>query len=254
MKRKELVLIPMLVFGLIGCDESGKNAEEIEQEYSTDTPTSTPSTTKTMEDLPLDTALSNSEDQHINMSNFEYLEDFATLNTKTKLYQTFGAENLVDGSSWFAEGTVEYQNTKLTDPNTLNVYIFNWSQEDNETLQFIEAPGFIWDENYEVARRQIIQSESGIFTGMSLKDLYEWNDKQDFEFSGFGWDYEGGVFAKKGTKIGDLDVIIKLTLDGSAGQSYTHLLGDSMFSTADKSVLDAPIYIDVITYSVEPGV
>lgn len=244
MKRKVLLLIPMLVFGLIGCDESGKNAEDIEQEYGVDTP----STTKTIEDLPVDTALSNSEDQQVNSNSFEYLEDFATLNTKTKLYQAFGAENLADGSSWFAEGTVEYQNTKLTDPNTLNTYIFNWSQDDNETLDFIEGYGFVWDENYEVARRQVIQSKCGVFTGMSLKDLHAWNDGKDFTFYGFGWDYEGSVFTEPGTNLGDAGVVIKLALEDYSNGGNLNLLGDSEFSTADKGVLESPIIVDRLTY------
>lgn len=239
------LLIATISFGLIACGDSGKNAEDIEQEYASETSTPSKETETTPEQVEETTDIT--EEETVVPTNFEYFEDFASLDTKTKLYETFGEENLEDGSAWFAEGTVEFQTTTLTDPNTLNVYYYMWEQDDNETLSFIEASGFIWDENYEVARRQVIESKEGIFTGMSLKDLHAWNEGVDFGFSGFGWDYEGGIFTEEGSKIGEMNLQVKLGLEDYTGQDANDLMGDMELSTSDEGILDAPIIIDRLT-------
>lgn len=245
MQKRLLLIFPTLVLGLLACNQSGKTADDIEKEYSDNSTTATTNHNTTEVSKSETENLTDTEE--VDFSNFEYLEDFGSIHSKTELYQTFGADNLKDGTSWFAEGTVEMSNTSLTDPNTLNTYVYVW-MDDNETLSFIEGAGFIWDENYDMARRQVIMSKSGVFTGMTVKELRDWNDGQDFKFSGFGWDYEGGIFVEKGSKLAEAGVIVKLTLDDNTG-SYTNLLGDSEFSTADEGILEAPIVIDLLTYS-----
>jgi hypothetical protein len=244
------LLLTALAIGFISCNDSGKSAEDIEQEYTAESG-ATHQESNTVTGAEIIEATETETVEVVDLTQFVYFEDFAKLDTKTKLYEAYGAENLVDGSSWFAEGTVEFQTTTLTDPNTLNVYYYMWDQEDNETLSFLEAPGFVWDENYEVARRQVIESKEGIFTGMSLKDLHAWNDSEDFSFSGFGWDYEGGIFTNKGTKIGDIDIQIKLGLEDYTGQNSNDLMGDMELNTGDPGILDAPIIID--RFTVYPG-
>ncbi len=246
MKRTYLALVILTLSGLTACTDSGKTAEDIEQEYANDQNTTITTDDQNNPNKVVENA-ETTEENVVDVSQFEYLEDFAKLDTKTKLYNAYGAENLEDDSQWFAEGTVEYQITRLTDPNTLNVYIYNWSQGNNETLSFIEAPTLIWDNNYEVARRQVVMSKSGVFTGMTIKDLHTWNGA-DFSFSGFGWDYEGGIFAEEGSNIANAGVIIKLSLEDYNNPDNTHLLGDIEFSTADEGILDAPIMVDRITY------
>ncbi|MCB9195209.1 MAG: hypothetical protein H6598_03205 [Flavobacteriales bacterium] len=241
MKKFSYFLVPIVLFSVSSCGDQGKTADDIEQEYS-----------KKQETYNNSEQLTEGLDEHAQsestpLEQFEYLEDFATIKTKSKLYEIFGSENLSDGSQWFAEGTVEFQTTTLTDPNTLNVYVYNWSQDDNETLDFIEGAAIIWDENYEVARRQVIMSKEGIFTGMSLKDLHAWNNNEDFIFFGFGWDYEGGIALEKGTKLGDTKVQIKLALDDYQDPNNSHLLGDLELNTADEGMLQSPIIVDRLT-------
>lgn len=247
MKIKQIAIISL---GLIisSCTD-GKTADDIEKEYSGNSSSTHETSDHKNDDQPtVEVTIDTSEAEQADLSGYEYLEDFGEITSKTELYKTFGAENLMDGVSGYAEGEVELQNTTLVDPNTLNKYVYVWSDEDNETLSFIEGPGFIWDPNYEVGRRQVILSKSGVFTGMSIKELLAWNDGKDFTFSGFGWDYEGGIFAEKGSKISDAGVIIKLTLDDNTG-TFNNLLGDTELSTADEDVLNAPIVVDLLTYS-----
>lgn len=241
MKKSTFYLLPFILLTLTNCGDQSKTADDIEEEYAKKQETYSKSE-QVANDLD-----HQDQNESTSLGKFEYLEDFATLNTKTKLYNTFGEENLVDGSQWFAEGAVEFQTTTLTDPNTLNVYVYNWSQEDNETLDFIEGAAIIWDENYDVARRQVILSKDGVFTGMSLKDLHAWNDGEDFSFFGFGWDYEGGIVRTKGSKIGDINAIIKLALDDYQDPNNSHLLGDMELNTADQGILESPIIVDRLT-------
>lgn len=246
--KKTVLMLFVLSAGIMSCGESKKSVEDIEKEYLSETPTNSEEYNDNKEqNESSEVAIENATSQYV------YFEDFAAIDTKTKLYEAFPATYLEDGSQWFAEGTVEFQTTTLIDPNTSNAYFYMWDQSDNETLAFIEAPAIVWDEETESSRVQVIKSKGGVYTGMSLKELHEWNEGVDFSFSGFGWDYEGGIWADEGTKIGDSDVQFKLALEDYTDQNYTHLLGDMEFNTADEGILESPIIVDRLTiYSGNP--
>ena len=154
----------------------------------------------------------------------------------------------MEGESWYAEGTVRFEHTVLTDPGNGQVITYVW-QEDGETLSHIEAEYYIYDEDYIITGTQEVFSECGVSTGMSLDELREWN-RDDFDFLGFGWDYEGGIVEEEGSRIAECPVEIKLSFDLQAElpEEYTDMYGDRMFSTADDIAQGAPVLVDRLTY------
>ncbi len=65
---------------------------------------------------------------------------------------------------------------------------------------------------------------------MSLLELRDWNG-DDFEFSGFGWDYAGAVFPKKNSEIYNSAIAISLDLLEYEGADFA--IGDVQLSTDD---------------------
>ncbi len=177
----------------------------------------------------------------------QYFEDYARFDTKTKLYEAFGEENLEDSETWYAEGTVRVAITTLTDPNNGNVIQFSWDEENEEALSFIET----WNRNWrdENAKDQRIESKEGIYTGMSLEDLVAWNEGENFEFSGFGWDYAGGVFAGAESKISKSKINLTLDLKDEGYETHLHLVGDGSHQSSDEDVKGAPIVVGTIVYN-----
>ncbi|OPL19868.1 MAG: hypothetical protein AVO35_02530 [Candidatus Aegiribacteria sp. MLS_C] len=178
---------------------------------------------------------------------YSTIEDYATITTKEQLISEFGEENLVDGESWYAEGTVRYEHTVLTDPCNGQVIRYVW-QEDGNTLSHVEAGYFIFDDDYYVVDTQEVFSVCGVFTGMSLQDLREWNGT-DFDFLGFGWDYEGLILAGEGSRIAECPVRMKLSFDmqREIPEEYLDMYGDVTFNTADDIAREAPVLVDLLT-------
>lgn len=179
---------------------------------------------------------------------YSTFEDYCQITSKEQLISEFGEENLIDGESWYAEGTVRLENTILTNPENGQVIKYLW-KEDGNTLNFLEASYYIIDEQYAIQGTQIISSECGISTGMSLQDLKEWNGA-DFNFFGFGWDYEGGIFEDEGSKIAECPIQIKLSFDLEIEipEEYFEMYSDQVFSTADEIAQGAPVLIILLTY------
>lgn len=84
---------------------------------------------------------------------------------------------------------------------------------------------------------------------MSLEALQEWNSGP-FDFSGFGWDYAGGVMASEGSKIAESSYGMRLDLpyDEENMKNYEDLLGDIVFSSDDQKTEGAQIFLSTITY------
>lgn len=180
--------------------------------------------------------------------NFEYFEDYAALTTKTKLYEHFTEDQLRDDTTWYAEGTVMRMSTVLKDgERTIN---FVWAEDDNESLENIEAHAQLWSEDWSATSRQAMPSQCGITLGASLAELVEWNGAA-VHFSGFGWDYAGGIFElpEYGGKLLDCETGIRLDMDYSdESQDWTHLYGDMELNSEMDGILDAPIFVGVFSY------
>lgn len=178
------------------------------------------------------------------------VEDYGQITSKEQLISEFGEENLVDGQSWYAEGTVKFDNTVLTNPENGQVIRYLW-EEDGNTLSFLEANYYIFDEVYSIKGTQVISSECGVSTGMPLQDFKEWNGA-DFDFFGFAWDYAGAIVEREGTRIAECPIKFNLSLDLEVDVHEEYggsvMFSDQLFNTADEIIQGAPILIDELTY------
>jgi hypothetical protein len=127
-----------------------------------------------------------------------YFEDYAEVKSKKALIEKYGAEHIKTNTEAFAEGTIEREVSILTDPKNGYVIKYVWD-EDNKTLSWLEASEMLFNDNYEVTGKQTIKTKNGLWLGMTLKELRDWNGA-DFKFSGFGWDFGGGILLTKEVK------------------------------------------------------
>ncbi len=184
-------------------------------------------------------------------NSFQYnlLEDYAILDTKEKLYDAFSKNDIEDGETWMAEGTVKVNYSLLKDPTTGNKLRFLW-EEDNISLYMLEADYILYNEDYTAIDSQYVESECGMYTGMPLTDLVTLNGA-DFSFSGFGWDYGGAVWANENTPIGRCNIGISLSYDyESFSDNMDDLMGDQEVRTDMEAVKKVPIYINSLSLRV----
>ncbi len=178
---------------------------------------------------------------------YSTIEDYGLIESKDQLIAEFGEENLTDGATWYAEGTVKVEHTVLTDPSSGRVIMFFW-EEDGRTRSYLEAAYYLFDDDYSVLGTQEVESDCGVYTGMSLQELREWNGA-DFSFFGFGWDYEGGILTGE-SRITDAPVQMKLSFDLEVEipEEYRGMYSDGVFNTADDIARGAPVLVDRLTY------
>lgn len=224
-----------LVFSLVSCG-GAEETEQTEDVLSEDVLT---------DSLETDTLVEIEEAT----ATFEYFEDYAQFETKLELYEAFGEENIKDDIAWYAEGTVRRECSYLTNPDNGDYIKFVFEEENPEKLSFIEAHAHIYDEDFNSTGTQKINTKCGVFTGMTLNELRDWNEAE-FEFSGFGWDYSGGIMAKEGSKINECPVGMNLDYDytDEDQELYSSLLGDIIFKSDNENAVRAPIFIGALTY------
>lgn len=182
---------------------------------------------------------------------FNTIEDYAQLTSKEELINTFGKENIKNGTSWYAEGTVQMKHSIITNPKNKQIVKYLWDEENPKKLNSIEVGYFDYNENYEIQGTQKVLSNCGFYTGMPINDLRKWNGA-DFNFSGFGWDYEGGVLAMPKSRLSTCPVTIKLGLENhDYSEEFNELYGDQELSTSNELVKKAPIVIDRLYYYLE---
>jgi hypothetical protein len=228
-----VVIITSLSLFLFSCGGNADNAEENnDSEMTVDTIDSTEST---LEEEIIDDLYST-------------IEDYGQITSKEQLFSEFDEECLVDGESWYSEGTVKFDNTVLTNPENGQVIKYLW-KEDGNTLNHIEVNYYIFGEHFSVLGTQVISCECGVSTGMSLQDLREWNGA-DFSFFGFGWDYEGGISEEEGTRIAECPIQFKLSFDLEIDipEEYRGMYSDQMFNTSEEIAQGAPALVDMLIY------
>jgi len=189
----------------------------------------------------------NEENTESNEDDFNMFEHYATILTKTDLIAQFGEANLTDKIESYAEGTVEKNTTTLKNPENGYIIKYVWD-DDNQTTSWIEASYNIFDAEYNIIGTQKVKTKNGLSTGMSLADLREWNGA-NFKFSGFGWDYGGGIYAEEGSKIANSPV--KMSLDMLNYEGTEFALGDVELNADDQKLKDANIIISTITMYIE---
>jgi len=182
-----------------------------------------------------------------NESKYNYFEDYIIFKTKADLIKEFGEITLLDGISWYAEGEVKREHSLLVNPKNGHMIKFIWSDE-TDSLESIEASYYLWDDNSEIDGYQDLDAKNGLKLGMSLDELKKWNGT-DFKFSGFGWDYAGGVFVEEGGKLFNSKVIVTLINNQiNLDDTYNFMIGDIELNTADEKLIGAPVLVEQFTY------
>jgi len=182
---------------------------------------------------------------------FNTIEDYAQVTTKEDLIKTFGKENIKNGTSWYAEGTIQLKHSIVTNPKNKHIVKYLWDEGNSKKLSSIEISYFDYTEDYEIKGTQKVLSACGFYTGMPINDLRKWNGA-DFTFSGFGWDYEGDVTVKPKSRLNTCRTAIKLGLNHNGNLDLAEgLYGDQELSTSNEAVKKAPIIIDRMYYYLE---
>jgi len=202
-------------------------------------------TTKTTNDLAEQTEII----EEIFKANF--LEDYRVLDTKTKLYATYDDDYIREDTSWYAEGTVMLKTSVLTNIKNDQTINFVWD-EDGESLYSIEAFYEIYNDDYEVEKEQYVASKDGLYLGMPFNELRDWA-VEDFSFSGFDWDYGGGIFIEEGSKFQQTDVRINLsyTLSSENYETVSNVIGDIEIESSSTEANAVPIFVNSLTLFVQ---
>ncbi|PIE51782.1 hypothetical protein CSA37_07210 [Candidatus Fermentibacteria bacterium] len=179
---------------------------------------------------------------------YSTIEDYAAFSTRDQLIAAFEKDCLMHGERWYNEGTVMHEVTKVTNPDNGQEVIYIWNS-DGSILR-IEADFYLYDRDYEIAGTQKISCRAGVFTGMSLAELKEWNG-DDFDFLGFGWDNEGFILPAEGSGIEGITVQIQLSLEQpiESFDEYENLVGDVILNTSDENVMQVPVVVSRLTYT-----
>ncbi len=232
MKKVSIKLLVVLFFTtiLFACGNSSNNNDVVEDDNTND-----------------DNIEVVNDDVEENVIDFTKFEHYATILTKEDLTMKFGESDLLDGVDYYAEGTIEKHSTTLTNSKNGYVIKFLW-EDDGNTTSWIEADYNLFDEDYNITGTQMVITESGLFTGMSLSGLRDWNEA-DFRFSGFGWDHGGGIYAEEGSKIASSPVGMSLSM--LSYDDFDFAVGDVELTADDERLKYASIVVSQLTYYID---
>lgn len=218
-----------LLFLLVACNQTAEQSEKLEKEPIT-----------TSDKIELD---SSSENDEAIEESFTLFEHYAQLRTPAEIYSTFGKENCLSGTSWYAEGTIKLKHILVTNPKNKHVIKYVFEENSSKKIGSIEANYRIYDADFNEISRQVIKSECGFTLGMKINELKKWNGK-DFQFSGFGWDYGGGIFIQPGDKLEKCKTRMILEMfPADNDTTFNALYGDQELSTKSTLVQKAPIFV-----------
>ncbi|WP_066758209.1 hypothetical protein [Crocinitomix algicola] len=175
-----------------------------------------------------------------------FLEDYGAFESREELADYFGEENIETGESYYDEGMLKFEHSIVTNPKNGHVVKVLWEEDYPDKVNSIEASYNLYDDEYNLIGNQILSSKEGIFLGMSLKDLVAWNDNEPIKFSGFAWDYHGGIFQNDSSKINQTNLVLNLDYFDEEGIPNEYL-GDVTLSSSDQNVMEAPIVVGRIT-------
>jgi hypothetical protein len=163
------------------------------------------------------------------------LDSLLEFSSEEALQKAFG-ENVKRSIGYMPEGTGQYPNTILF-PGTEREVEFIW----NDTLNFsqihsihISREGSPW------------KTLEGITIGTTLKELEKLNGKA-FIFSGFGWDYAGGVNWDHGD-MAPRQVLVSLELPADIiSNEFEPLMGDhDIISDSDLAQKANPVVAAIV--------
>lgn len=178
---------------------------------------------------------------------FNFLEDYATLNNREALVEAFGEVNLSDYIMMLAEGTVKKNATKVINPKNWHHIIYTWNDDTQET-ESVEAGYYLWSSVGEIKGSQKVESKNGLYTGMLLEDFVSWNGA-DIEFAGFGWDYAGNVFPDQEGQLATSKVDVVLINKQESYDGFDFMIGDVVLNSREERLKEAPVVIETLSLS-----
>lgn len=177
-------------------------------------------------------------------SKFVFFEDYQIIKSRKDLENNFSKEELSETTSFYGEGSYEAKTTVITNKENGQIVRLMWRENAPDSVDFIEADYFIYDQDYVLLGKQKIESVDGLYLGMPLSELAIWN-KEDVQFSGFGWDFSGGIFPGKNGRLNASKIKINLGLDSE--EMFDGLIGDIELSSSQEIVKKAPIVVEQMT-------
>lgn len=158
----------------------------------------------------------------------EFLETLLSIKSEAELKEKFGADRVKFDTIWGAEGNFGF-GTYL-DKGTKDEVQIMWADSLRTGGVMSAMAVAFYDQktgNYIFDNRW--SSEMGVKIGTTTDELEKLNGKP-FVFSGFGWDYGGGIMDWKGGKLGIEGIGIALTEDLAVNEipekEYEQILGD----------------------------
>lgn len=158
----------------------------------------------------------------------DYLETLLEIKTEVELKQKFAADRVQYDTIWGAEGNFGFGT--YIDKGTKDEVQIMWADSLRMGGVMSAMAVAFYDQktgNYIFDNRW--SSEMGVKIGTTTDELETLNGKP-FIFSGFGWDYGGGIMDWKGGKLGVEGLGIALTEDLKPNEipekEYMQILGD----------------------------
>lgn len=155
------------------------------------------------------------------------------------LKETFGAENVVTGMVYGAEGMEMLATTVFPDDPEKKMQ-FGWFDDESLTrLAYVE-----------LARGQV--GPGGIAVGMSIADVVKANGAE-FEVNGFWWDYGGYAYIETGALAGTFDGGCTIALrfapleEELEGIDITSIGGDTQVSSSEPLLETVDVRLQVLT-------
>jgi hypothetical protein len=154
------------------------------------------------------------------------LEDILDLKSEEDLIKKYGKESVSDDTIWGAEGYFTL-GTHLRTDEYAHIEIL-WA--DSTGKKGMISATLVSDADYYAEKLQAGKWKSctGAYLGMSTDDLQKLNGRP-FKFSGFGWDYGGGVISWEDGTLDKKGMAVQLS-EGASGDLTTEesnqVLGD----------------------------
>ncbi len=170
------------------------------------------------------------------LASLPYLENVLALQSETDLIRKYGQASVTYDTIWGYEGYFTMGTYLITDKNS-RIEIL-WT--DSAARKGIISATLVSTADYysEKLEPGNWKSSTGVFLGMSVYELEKLNGRP-FKFSGFGWDYGGGVMSWEGGTLDGKGIAVQLSEGTSAEltqEETNQILGDVMVMSDNPTV------------------